>query len=213
LNRKITDRFVPVARRKESQRPRFRHAGSAFSAGMLVLLLLLSQCVPARAQESRSVEYQVKAAFLLNFAKFVDWPADAFENETAPINFCVFRQDPFGRALADITQGKSINNRGLQIRHIQDVANLKSCQIVFLSDAAYKQLPEVLDSLKGSSALVVGESEGFAERGGGIQFYLEDGKVRFSVNVDATKRARLTVSSKLLALARIVHDQGNSKGN
>jgi hypothetical protein len=178
---------------------------------MLAVLLLMPQCVLVRAQSSPTVEYQVKAAFLLNFARFVQWPADAFEGDTAPITFCVFRQNPFGSALDDITQGKSINNRGLLVRHIQELADLKSCQIVFVSDAEDQYLPAILDTLKASSALVAGESDGFAERGGGIQFYLEADKVRFSVNVDATKRARLNVSSKLLALARIVHDANPTK--
>jgi hypothetical protein len=88
---------------------------------------------------------------------------------------------------------------------------LKSCQIVLVSGSADKDLSAALDTLKTSNALVVGESEGFAKRGGGIQFYLEAEKVRFSVNVDATKRARPNVSSKLLALARIVHDANPAK--
>jgi len=197
---------VWAVRRKQSQR-----ACSALSSAMLAILLVVSPCVPARAQTAPSVEYQVKAAFLLNFARFVQWPSDAFEGDSAPITFCVFRQDPFGSALADITQGKSINNRALLVRHVQNLADLKSCQIVFVSDVADKDLPAILDTLKASSALVVGESDGFAERGGGIQFYLEAEKVRFSVNVDATKRARPNVSSKLLALARIVHDANPAK--
>ena len=91
--------------------------------------------------------------------------------------------------------------------------DLKSCQLVFVSAADDKRLPEVLISLKDASAIVVGETEGFAERGGGIQFFLEDNRLRFAVNVDAAQRARLKVSSKLLALARIVHDEGRPKEN
>ena len=178
---------------------------------MLAVLLVLSPRVPARGQVSPPVEYQVKAAFLLNFARFVEWPPDAFDGDKTPITFCVFRQNPFGSALDEITQGKTINNRGLVVRHVQDLPDLKSCQLVFVSDAENQYLPAILDTLKASSALVVGESEGFAERGGGIQFYLEADKVRFSVNVDATKRARLNVSSKLLALARIVRDANPTK--
>jgi hypothetical protein len=90
---------------------------------------------------------------------------------------------------------------------------LKPCQLVFVNSAEDKLLSEILNSLKGTSALVVGESEGFAERGGEIQFFLEDNKLRFAINVDAIHRARLTVSSKLLALAKIVHDQDHRKGS
>jgi len=85
--------------------------------------------------------------------------------------------------------------------------------LVFVSDTEDKQMSEIINRLKGSSALTVGESKDFAERGGEIQFYVEENKVRFSANVDAVQRARLIVSSRLLALARIVHDQDPSKGN
>jgi YfiR/HmsC-like len=167
----------------------------------------------ALPESNPSVEYQVKAAFLFNFAKFVDWPPEAFPSEKAPITFCVFRQDPFGGVLDETIRGKTINNHEVLARRINQLPELKSCQLVFVSSKEGKLLSEILNSLKGASALVVGESEGFAERGGGIQFFLEDNRLRFAVNVDAVQRARLTVSAKLLALARIVHDPGHSKGN
>ncbi len=167
----------------------------------------------ALPESNPSVEYQVKAAFLFNFAKFVDWPPEAFPSEKAPITFCVFRQDPFGGVLDETIRGKTINNREVLARRINELADLKSCQLVFVSSKEGKSLSEILNSLKGANTLVVGESEGFAERGGGVQFFLEDNKLRFAVNVDAVQRAHLSVSAKLLALARIVHDQGHSKGN
>jgi YfiR/HmsC-like len=177
-----------------------------FCATVLAALLSLATATPTRGQADPSIEYQVKAAFVFNFAKFVEWPLDTFKSENAPIVFCVFRHDPFGSALDEIIRGKAINNRAVLARRITDLPDLKSCQLVFISSVEYEHLSEVLKSLKGTSALVVGESEGFAERGGGIQFFPEDKKLRFAVNVDAIQRARLTVSSKLLALARIVHD-------
>jgi hypothetical protein len=167
----------------------------------------------ARAQSREGTEYEVKAAFLYNFSKFVEWPPDAFQSEKAPITLCVFLHDPFGSALDDVIRGKSSNNRQFVARRVSELRDLKTCQLVFVGDRENKRVPEVLNSLKGSSALVVGESQGFADRGGGIQFYMEDNKVRFSANVDALQRARLTVSSKLLALARIVHDKGHPKEN
>jgi iron complex outermembrane receptor protein len=203
--------FESSGRSAGRQRKRIGRWRAAFCVAMLAAVLV-SPCAPARAQASPSAEYQVKAAFLLNFARFIEWPADAYAGANAPITFCLFRPDPFGSALDEMTQGKSIDNRSLVVRHVQELPDLKSCQMVFVGDGAEKQLPEILGSLKGSSALVVGESDGFAERGGGIQFYLQNSEVRFSVNVDATKRARLAVSSKLLAFARIVHDANPQKG-
>jgi hypothetical protein len=184
-----------------------------FCAIALAALLALAAAGPTRAQAGTSVEYQVKAAFLFNFAKFVEWPPDAFPSDKSPITLCVFRHDPFGTALDEVIRGKTINNRAILARRINELPELKPCQLVFVNSAEDKLLSEILNSLKGTNALVVGESEGFAERGGGIQFFLEDNKLRFAINVDAVQRARLNVSSKLLALARIVHSRENPKGS
>jgi hypothetical protein len=189
------------------------HFRAQFCATALATLLALAGATPTWAQASPSVEYQVKAAFLLNFAKFIEWPANVFQGGKTPIAVCIFRYDPFGSALDDIIRGKNINNRELLARRINELPDLKACQLVFVSKTEDKHLSEVLNSLSGASALVVGESEGFAERGGGVQFFLENKKLRFAVNVDALQRAHLTVSSKLLALARIVHDQAHPEGN
>jgi hypothetical protein len=215
LNLGVTFRYGrAAARRRRSLDRAARRGGVCFVAATLALLLpIFPRGAEVRAQTGPSVEYQVKAAFLLNFARFVVWPADAFASDQTPITFCVFRQNPFGAALDEITQGKTIANRGLAVRRVEELPDLKTCQLVFISAAADRDLPAVLDALKASSALVVGESEGFAGRGGGIQFYLDADKVRFTVNVDATKRARLSVSSKLLSLAKIVHDDNPPKAD
>ena len=181
----------------------------------VLVLLIFSIATPGSktlAQTKDPTEYEIKAAFLLNFAKFVEWPAEAFANDVAPISLCVVRYDPFGSALDDTIRGKLINNRQLLARRINELPELKACQMVFVSEREEKRLPEILTSVKGSNALVVGESEDFAERGGSVQFYLENSRLRFAVNVDAVQRARLTVSSKLLTLAKIVHDPIHPKG-
>jgi YfiR/HmsC-like len=181
----------------------------------VLVLLVFSIATPGSktlAQTKDPTEYEIKAAFLLNFAKFVEWPAEAFANDVAPISLCVVRYDPFGSALDDTIRGKLINNRQLLARRINELPELKACQMVFVSEREEKRLSEILTSVKGSNALVVGESEDFAERGGSVQFYLENSRLRFAVNVDAVQRARLTVSSKLLTLAKIVHDPIHPKG-
>jgi YfiR/HmsC-like len=189
------------------------HHGMPFCSMALAALVSLAAVTPTRGQANPPVEYQVKAAFLFNFAKFIEWPSDTFKSEQSAINLCVFRHDPFGSALDEIIRGKVINNRAVLSRRISGLSDLKSCQLVFISSVEDKHLSEVIDSLKGTSALLVGEGEGFAERGGGIQLFQEDSKLRFAINPEAIQRARLTVSSKLLALAKIVQDQGHTKGN
>lgn len=179
---------------------------------LIVLVCLLGGItIPLRAQAPAASEYQVKAAFLYNFARFVEWPGDALPGPTASIVLCVYGEDPFGPALDEMVKGKSINNRDLAIHRAKNTQELKQCQVVFIDGAESKRLPEILGALQGSSVLLVGESGGFAEQGGQIQFLLEDNKVRFSINVDAVERAHLKISSKLLALAKIVHDGNHSK--
>jgi YfiR/HmsC-like len=180
---------------------------------VLAALLPMAYPTPIRAQVSASIEYQVKAAFLLNFAKFIEWPPNTFESKNKTITVCIFGYDPFGNALDDLLKGKNINDRELLARRVRELPDLKTCELVFVSEKEEKRLPEILLGLKGTSALVVGEGEDFAERGGGLQFISENKRLRFAINLDAVQRAHLTISSKLLALAKIVHDRGQSKEN
>jgi uncharacterized protein DUF4154 len=191
---------------------RAAHCQVQLCAMALALLLAVADVIPISAQVNPSVEYQAKAAFLYNFAKFVEWPPDTFQSENSPITLCVFRYDPFGSALDEVIAGQALNNRRLLVQRTNTLPDLKACQLIFVSEREEKHLPEILNSLEGASALVVGESEKFAEHRGGIQFFLENGRLRFAINVDAIQRARLKVSSKLLAIAKIVHDEPHPKG-
>jgi PAS domain S-box-containing protein len=164
------------------------------------------------AQSEEATEYQVKAAFLLNIAKFVEWPGVAFPSKKAPLTLRVFKHDPFGSALDDIVRGKTMNGREVVARRTHELSDLKSCQLVFVSDQDGTHLPEILTTLNGLNVLVIGESDEFVERGGCVQFILVNNRVRFAINVDALQRARLSVSSKLLMLAKIVHDPDRPKG-
>ena len=106
----------------------------------------------------------------------------------------------------DALQGKMIGDRPVAVERIRDLADARHCQMVFISSSEKRQLREILDGLRGTNALVVGETEGFAAAGGVIQFALEENRVRFLINTDAAGRAGVKVSSKLLSLARVVHD-------
>ncbi|HEV2489102.1 MAG TPA: YfiR family protein [Candidatus Acidoferrales bacterium] len=171
-----------------------------------MVLLVLPGATSNWAQASPPSEYQVKAAFIYNFAKFVDWPADAFTDEKSPFALCVYGKDPFGSTLDDTTRGKTIGTREFVVRRTRKIQDLSGCQIVFVSDSESEHLPEILAGLHGTSALLIGESPHFAEQGGQIQFVPEGKRIRFSINVDSVNRAHIRMSSKLLALAQIVHD-------
>jgi hypothetical protein len=174
---------------------------------MAVLLALLASFHIVTAPNARSQdappEYQVKAAYLFNFLKFVEWPDDAFADSLAPMVIGIVGDDPFGSALPQVVIGKTVQGRDLVIRKYHPGENLRGASILFISASEKKRLPQILASLHGSSALTVADMDGFLDEGGMIQFLSENDRVRFAINVDATSRARLKVSSKLLSLARV----------
>lgn len=173
---------------------------------VLVVPALLAGLTTLRAQSKAASEYEVKAAFLYNFAKFVEWPPGTFSDPKQPVCICVLGQDPFGHVLDDALPGKAIGARRVLLGRALQVDALAGCQIVFLSAAEGVRLKAVLARMRGRHVLLVGESEGFASAGGTIQFVLDQSRVRFVINPDAADRAGLKINSKLLALATIVHD-------
>lgn len=192
---------------------RTAHAGSSTRAGSTAVVLCLLgfsfTFLPTgaiTAQPKAANEYEIKAAFLYNFAKFVDWPPTAFADPKQPMGICVFGQDPFGHALEGSLLGKTIGDHPVLLGHAKQMADLAGCQIVFLSASETPRLREVLGRMQKLHALVVGESEGFASAGGMVQFVLDQNRVRFVINPDAVERAGLRINSKLLVLATIVHD-------
>jgi hypothetical protein len=184
------------------------------SAAFLLLALLSAACAPVdRAQAAAPGEYQLKAAFLFNFAKFIDWPATSFATPQSPFTICILGTDPFRRAMDDALRGKTVGDRAVAVERSRDLADARHCQIVFVSSSEKRRVREILGSLRSTNALVVGETEGFAEAGASVQFTIEDDRVRFLINTDAAARAGLKVSSKLLSLARVVHDSDKGAGN
>jgi len=175
--------------------------------GLLTAILWSWACVPmSSAQSAAPGEYQLKAAFLFNFAKFIDWPTTSFSNPQERFSICILGADPFGSGMDELLQGKTIADRRVSVERSHQLAEMRHCQMVFVSSSEKARVREILEGLKGTNALVVGETEGFAAAGGTIQFAIEDNHVRFLINTDAADRAGLKVSSKLLSLAHVVHD-------
>ena len=167
------------------------------------LAAVASAPLEIHAQASLLREYQIKAAFLYNFIKFIDWPPDALPETSDTIAICVFSNDPFREAL-DSIKDKVVRGRRLVIQRIQQGKELGSCQVLVLGPSAEKRVPQVMQSLQGSSVLTVGDTERFVQSGGIINFLVEQNKVRFEINLNSAERARLKVSSQLLSLARVV---------
>jgi len=170
-------------------------------APCLVFLLGLVLPPPSPAADE-SLEYQVKAAFLLNFTKFVEWPAAAFEAADSPIAICILGEDPFGTALDQIVAGEVVSGRKLTIQRLKRAPAPKSCQVLFIGRAD-KDVPKIPPGL-GPGVLTVGDGESFIRDGGMIAFVLENRRVRFSINQSAAENAGLRLSSKLLSVARSV---------
>jgi hypothetical protein len=181
--------------------------GRRFSAPALALALLAGSALASSARAQSVTEYQVKALFLFNFAKFVDWSSTDPATAATPIALCIMGENPFGDFLKQTIKGKTINGRELVIKHLMSGQSARGCQMVFISASERRRIRPILESLEGTGILTVGETGGFARLGGVINFILEDNKVHFEINVDAAQRARLKISSKLLSLAKIVRDE------
>jgi hypothetical protein len=145
-------------------------------------------------------EYQVKAAFLKNFVKFVEWPPPP----SAALTLCILGEDPFKEALAGTDEVGG--GRKLTYRRIASIREAGGCQAVFVPFSQREALPEILAALEGKPVLTVGDGEGMAGSGLMLSFLIEDQKVRFEANLAPARRAGLTVSSRLLGLARTVHN-------
>ena len=147
-------------------------------------------------------EYPIKAAFLYNFAKFVEWPAQSFPSSSDPVVVCVLGQNPFGPVLEDAVRGKTANNRPLVVRKVSDAQQARQCHILFVSSSERKRLPPLLEELKGACVLTVGEHEEFIPSGGIVNLKMDGERVRLEIDPEAATRARLRISSKLLSLAQ-----------
>ncbi len=167
---------------------------------------LISGWLPAMRAAGEPVprEYQVKAAFLLNFTKFVEWPTDGFADATSPIAICVAGEAPIEPVLRQMIEGESVNGRRIVMLK-NPPAPSKSCQVLYVGNDQ-KEIPRLLSSL-GRTTLTVGEVESFLADGGMINFVIDNRRVRFDINQKAIANSALKVSSKLLSIARRVENR------
>jgi hypothetical protein len=174
----------------------------------VALACILLLMAPRMEAQAALAEYQVKAAYLFNFLKFVEFPEDSFGDALAPIVIGIVGEDPFGQSLPQVVVGKTVDGRDLVIRNFHAGENLRGVHILFISASEKKRLPQILASLQGVSVLTVADLDGFLDEGGMIQFLSENDRVRFAINVNAAGRAKVKISSKLLSLARAVVGNG-----
>lgn len=174
---------------------------------LLAGLVTLTVAAPEAAEGPSLGEYQVKAAFIYNFAKFVEWPREAsFGRE--PFVVTVIGDDPFGGVLDQTLRGKTVGDRAVVVRRAFRVQDIGRSQVLFISDSERERLPSILKSIDSSPILTVGQMAEFAARGGIIGFRLDGDRVRLDISLNAAERSKLKISSQLLRVARVVHGSG-----
>jgi hypothetical protein len=171
------------------------------SRAALTVWLLLVYCGVLKAQVSPT-EHQVKAAFLLNFTKFVEWPEAAFESQESPLSICILGDDPFAGPLDQLIEGETAGGRRIALQRIRRPPPPKACQVLYISNSE-KNSKAILDGA-GPGVLTVGDRDGFVREGGIIAFAVEGRHIRFDVNQRAATKASLNLSARMLGVARSV---------
>jgi YfiR/HmsC-like len=154
-----------------------------------------------QGQHYKPTEYEVKATYLYNFSRFVDWPAKAAQAQSDSFAICVLGQDPFGPTLNATLADETINGKNVVARRIPSPEEAVNCRILFISSSEENQLKQILAVLDRTSVLTVSDLPQFSRRGGMVQFVLDGNRVRFEVNLTPAEHAGLTLSSELLKLA------------
>ena len=169
----------------------------------LKILCVAAACLGvAPAWAMQPGEYQIKAAYLLNFARYVEWPAQRLP-AGAPLRLCVLGRDPFGEALSGL-EGRQVNGHEVKPRVVDGVEMASDCHLVFITDSEERRVGLLLRGLVGRSVLTVSDIDGFAEAGGGIGLVVDEHRVRFDINLTSVQREGLRASSQLLRHGRFV---------
>jgi hypothetical protein len=176
--------------------------GSLLNGCLLAFVLLQgSQYVLAQAP---SREYQLKAVFLFNFTQFIDWPANAFENDQSPLVIGVIGENPFGAYLVQTVSGEKINGHPMVVQYYKNEEEIKLCHILFVNVSETKKQEQVLETVKGKNILTVSDHPDFLKQDGMIRFVTNNNKIKLQINMDACKESKMVLSSKLLRLAEII---------
>jgi hypothetical protein len=170
----------------------------------IIFIGIMVMCVArSDAQETKHGEYEVKAAFIFNFLKFVEWPDKAFAN-SRNLNLCIVGDDPFDGTIA-IYEGEKVHNKYIAIKNTS-FHNIKNCHVVFISRSETEHLPHILKAMRGLNILSIGDTDMVEQEGVIINFSIVQQKVRFEINVGAARQSGLSISSKLLNLAKTVYE-------
>lgn len=187
------------AKTRKPSKPRERR-----SISILALVITLALYALPVAAEGEFQEYAVKAAFILSTLKFVDWPEPPPAG--TPVNLCILGENPFGKDI-DGLQGKMVKERAVSIKSVKATSDTRDCQVVFISGSEKSRLGQVLDAFQGKGVLTIGDTPGYGDQGVIVNFFEEDRKVRFQINLSAAQKSRLKFDSRFLKLAAIIADK------
>jgi len=174
---------------------------------ILVIFLISFYVEKSEAAPPSAQEYQIKAVFLYNFANFISWPSFAFYNENAPFTICILGENPFQLALEKAVKNEKIAGHPVVLSYFEKIYEVSSCHILFINNPKNNQLNESLNYLSQFPILTVSDTEGFVAQGGMIQFFQENNKVRFFINLDPLKAVGLQASANLLRVAKLFSAQ------
>ncbi|MEY2409379.1 MAG: hypothetical protein QOF48_2049 [Verrucomicrobiota bacterium] len=170
-------------------------------ASVLAAFFFLSPFAGLRAQRESASEYEIKAALLLNFARFTEWPGTSFASPKAPLVVGVVGRDPFGTLLEKTFSAQTMNGRSIVVKRLTADQDLKQCHLLFVPASEKRRQRELLEKIRGLPILTVGERDDFLDHGGEVQFLFADESIRFSINLNPAKAAKLRINASVLRLA------------
>ncbi len=180
----------------------FLRAGQRQLAATFALLLLLPLRIACGAP-SADQEYALKAVFLYNFCRFIDWPERAFDSPDEPMVIGVVGENPFGRLIEETVKGETIRGRKIRVEYYRRPSDIDRCHVLFASASEMSRAEDILEAVAGRSVVTVGETEAFLDRGGMIALTADQNRVRLRINPAALRAENLAASSKLLRVAEI----------
>jgi hypothetical protein len=216
FSRKPEKMKCAAPRDKSANARRQRLAGAlAFACCGACLAAILCVCVRASDAQSSATPSQaeIRAAFVFNFAKFTEWPMQAYTDAGSPLTACFMGADDVRAAFQTISTGKALSGRFLESRAVKSAADLRNCQVLYVDSPSSPAVKDALKNARQRDALAIGTSEDFLASGGMLRLQIENNRMRFDVNVGAIGRTKIKLSSKLLALARTVVDLPEPAGN
>ncbi len=184
----------------------FIHSLLTISMVSIILIPLKLPADNTKTHNSQAQEYLLKAAFLYNFARLIDWPENTFKHNSDPFRLCLIGNDPFGAALESL-HNKKVRGHPLTIQRHLRLNNIDQCQMLFISRQEEEQIPTILKTINHAPTLTISEVPLFAEKSGHIRFFLNNNKLSLEVNLNAINQSGLKISSRILSLAKIVSSE------